>query len=214
METMSMVNRMDNKYNMMVDERIANDSPEIFGNFSRENAKHIIQAFIRSAQQSVTILGGSMPDEFYTDLNSDASNGEKTGVGSSMSKSVFMSLAQAAGTLATTVQDDSTIPIRIIILDDDDEEFDAFVEETNRSLNKQIIKVIHAQYHGRLPLNHYLVVDHKRYRLEKPHDPFHGIYPDILQAEVCCNDPRKAKKIEKSFNAIWKKLCKDGTNNA
>ena len=51
----------DNEYNQHVDKRLEEDSPEVFGNFSYENAKYIIPRFIESASESVTIFAGSIP---------------------------------------------------------------------------------------------------------------------------------------------------------
>lgn len=201
---------MDKTYNQMVDERLATDSPEVFRNFTQENAKHIVPAFIRSARQSITILGGSMPDEFYSDSTCDTSGREISRDGSKTSPNVFVSLFEAAERLAETLRDDGKIPIRIITLNSkDNEKIDAFVERTNHSVGKQVIKIIHARYTGHRGINHYLVVDHKRYRLEEPHQPFGDNPPDILKAEVCCNGPIKAQKLEASFDSIWCKLNKD-----
>ena len=202
---------MEKTYNQLVDERLATESPEIFGNFSRENAKYIVPAFIKSAKQSVTILGGSMPDEFYADPNSDSSNQGMAGGESTVSDKMFVALEAAAKTLAATMKKDGEIPIRIITLDSDNNEaIDAFVKRVNQVLGKQVIKIIHARYTGRHKINHYLIVDHKRYRLEEPHRPFGGRPPEILKAEVCCNGPLKAQMMEESFNRIWNWLLEKG----
>lgn len=199
-------------YNQLVDRRLATESPEVFGNFSIENAKHIVSAFIWNAKQSVTILAGSMREDIYSDSASDSAEFEKPDCESPTSKRAFASLFHAAQTLASTEIPPNKYPIRIIMLRDREREIiDAFVNDTNRELGKDVIKIIYARY--RLPrINHYLVVDHRRYRLEAPHDPFIQNLPPIWKAEVCCNGPRKAKKIEASFDAIWNKLTDEEKN--
>ena len=199
-------------YNQLVDRRLATESSEVFGNFALENSKHIISAFIRSAKQSVTILAGSMREEFYSASESEAAECGKTGCESATSKSAFASLFHAAQTLAATKKTQDEFPIRIIMLEDRDrEKIDAFVKDTNRELGNDVIKIYHARYRLQRT-NHYLVVDHRRYRLEELHESFAENVPPVWKAEVCCNGPRKAKKIEASFNAIWNKLRDDEKN--
>ena len=199
-------------YNRLVDRRLATESPEVFGNFSLENSKHIVSAFIRSAKQSVTILAGSMREEFYSASESDAAECGKTGCESATSKRAFASLFHAAQSLAATKKTQGEFPIRIIMLEDrGTEKIDAFVEDTNRELGNDVIKIFHARYRLQRT-NHYLVVDHRRYRLEGLHESFDENVPPIWKAEVCCNGPRKAKKIEASFDAIWKKLTDEEKN--
>ena len=185
----------NNVYNRRVDQRLAEDSPEVFGNFSYENAKYIIPRFIESANESVTIFAGSIPDEFYTPTKAlDCSP-------------LFGAIGKAASNIAANNPQKAASSIRIITIDGvQNPEFVQFARKTNTEHGRPIIKIIEAKYKGNKKLNHYLVVDHKRYRLEDSHAPFGDKPPEILKAEVCCNDPVKSAIMENSFDQIWSML--------
>ena len=96
---------------------------------------------------------------------------------------------------------------RIITIDGvQNPKFVEFAKKTNEDHRCPIVKIIEAKYKGNKKLKHYLVVDHKRYRLEEYHTPFGNKPPDILKAEVCCNDPVKSSIMENSFDRTWRML--------
>ena len=186
---------LDNEYNQQVDKRLEEDSPEVFGNFSYKNAQYIIPRFIESANESVTIFAGSIPEGFYT--SSKEPNDSP----------LFGAIGKAAANIAEKKPQGADSSIRIITIDGvQNPKFVEFAKKTNEEHKCPIIKIIEAKYKGNQKLNHYLVVDHKRYRLEEYHTPFGNKPPDILKAEVCCNDPEKAEIMERSFNRIWSVL--------
>jgi hypothetical protein len=86
----------------------------------------------------------------------------------------------------------------------------AVANELNSHLPCKVISVIESRYCKDKPLNTYVVVDHKRYRLEESHKPFKGEPPSILKAEVSCNNPTKAVIMESSFNRLWMALRTKG----
>lgn len=185
----------NNTYNRRVDQRLAEDSTEVFGNYSYENAKYIIPRFIESANESVSIFAGSIPDEFYTPTKEP---------GSSL---LFGAIGKAAANIAANNPQRAASSIRIITIDGvQNPEFVQFARKTNDEYGCPIIKIIEAKYKGNKKLNHYLVVDHKRYRLEDTHAPFGNVPPDILKAEVCCNNPVKSAIMENTFNQVWTML--------
>ena len=191
----------NNAYNRRVDQRLAEDSTEVFGNFSYDNAQYIISRFIESANESVTIFAGSIPDEFYKPT-------KETG-----GSQLFGAIGKAAENIATNNPLRAASSIRIITIDGvQNPEFVQFARKTNDEHGRPIIKIIEAKYKGNKQLKHYLVVDHKRYRLEDSHAPFGNKPPDILKAEVCCNDPVKSAIMENSFNQIWSMLCSRKNN--
>lgn len=56
---------VDEEYCRKVDEYIATDSPVVFGNYSQAHAACVIQKFLESAKDSVVILSGDFPGDFY-----------------------------------------------------------------------------------------------------------------------------------------------------
>lgn len=185
----------NNVYNRRVDQRLAEDSTEVFGNFSYENAQYIIPRFIESANESVTIFAGSIPEGFYT--ASQEPNDTP----------LFSAIGKAAANIAEKNPQGAASSIRIITIDGvQNPKFVTFAKKTNEDHKCPIVKIIEAKYKGNKKLKHYLVVDHKRYRLEEYHTPFGNKPPDILKAEVCCNDPVKAAIMENSFNQVWTML--------
>lgn len=52
-------------------------------------------------------------------------------------------------------------------------------------------------------VQHYMVVDGKRYRLESEHD---NPVPDTVHAEVCCNGKAKSALLSGMFNSVWNRL--------
>ncbi len=191
----------NNEYNQQVDKRLAEDSPEVFGNFSYENAKYIIPRFIESANESVTIFAGSIPDEFYTPTKAlDCSP-------------LFGAIEKAAANIVKNNPTRSEPSIRIITIDGvQNPTFVRFAQKTNEDHKQPVVKIFQAKYKGNKKVKHYLVVDHKRYRLEEYHAPFGNKPPEILKAEVCCNDPVKSAIMENSFNQIWSMLCSRKNN--
>ena len=179
----------DLDYNEKVDKRLRDRSPEVFGNFTRENAQYIIPTFIQGAKKSVEILSGSIPDGFYSDTPGEGR------------MSIFEALQKAADGIATN-PDYARPSIRILTLDGVRHDG---VENIAKSINEKhngIIEVIQARYTGNLQMKHFLVVDEERYRLEEYHEPFTEP-PAILKAEVCCNGPEKAGRMVRLFNALW-----------
>jgi hypothetical protein len=79
------------------------------------------------------------------------------------------------------------------------------IKEINQKINKSVIKYMPAIYSGKDPIEHFLLVDGKRYRIEDPHDKIIGKIEDT-KAKVCCNSPDIVKEKLAFFNAVWNKL--------
>lgn len=182
----------------MVDKRLAEDSPEVFGNFSYENAKYIIPRFVSNAEESVSIFAGSIPGDFY---------GKSLGPEGIPFYEAIEKAVQNIVAKRQQMKNVAESSIRIITIDDKkNPDLVQFAEATNKKYGVSVIKIIQAEYQGKEKLKHYLVVDHKRYRLEEAHESFRNGPPEILKAEVCCNNPDKATLMENSFNRIWSVL--------
>ena len=175
---------MDQKYRDMVAERLKNNSSDIFGNFTTEHAGYIIEQFIGSAQESIEILQGSFADCFYTEIT-------------------VKPLLEAAAKRI-----DKEDGIRIITVNGKRfEALEQVVDEVNQKVGKQVIRYIPAQCNNPDKVNHYMIVDDIRYRLEDPHEVVSdGESPKCVKAEVCCNGPQKATQLLADFNEIWDML--------
>lgn len=171
-------------YKEMVNTYLKNNSTEVFGNFSSEHAGFIITSFLENAENSIDIFSGNFADTFY------ASNG------------IDALLLQTARRLQKNQGH-----IRIITTSGG----------RNDTLNRleheiddpQVFSYIPARVEGNAEtLNHFMVVDNMRYRLEAPHQPFNETnLPDCIHAEVCCNGKTKAAELTQFFEMAWKSLC-------
>lgn len=175
-----------NDYTQQVEDRLMTDSTEVFGNFSSENANYIILKLIESAHESVSVFIDRIPG--------DASR-------------FYEAIRTAAANIVRHNPQGAVESIRIITVDGKKHpELIQTAEETNTRLRCKVVGVIETRYNKDKPLNTYVVVDLKRYRLEDSHKPFKGEPPDILKSEVSCNNSTKAVIMESSFNRLWNVL--------
>lgn len=202
----------DPEYNRQVDERIRTNSPEVFGNYSRRNARYIFSAFLKNATQSVTLLTGGMPAWFYS--SKDERQGEQ----------VFDELKNAAKRLYDSRRDDAAGAIRILAIHHANQdgsnppkrnaELDGLADEITRNVTAgvPVVQVRQAKYAADPnDIRHKLVVDHFRFRLEAPHQEFDPERPeDAVIAEVCCNDPEKSRSLEATFDRMWDLVAPKG----
>ena len=166
-------------YNAMVDKYLSDDSSIVFNNFSPEHASHIITRFLESAQNSVEVLSGNFADDFYDNL------------------ALTFLLQQTSMRLKN-----NDGKIRVITTSG----------KRNKTLtglaNNGIIEYIPALYKHESDgsdINHFLVVDAKRYRLEAVHEKSEKT-PECVHAEVCCNGRKKASGLVNYFNLVWTAL--------
>ena len=169
-----------NAYDEMVKDLIKNDSGLVFGNISAEHAKFIIKAFIDSAKQSIEILSGSFCNQFYTEID------------------FYNDIKKAAEKIGSPGK------IRIITMNDTDhkairEKFTAI----NKAVGCDVISYIPCKYTGEAPIEHFMVVDNKRYREEEVHKEFGNNMAESVKASVCCNGVEKAREIISRFNLVW-----------
>jgi len=202
----------DPEYNRQVDERIRTNSPEVFGNYSRRNARYIFSAFLKSATQSVSLLTGGMPTWFYS--SKDEPQGEQ----------VFDELKNAAKRLYEGRRADAAGAIRILAIHhanpdgsnppQRNADLDRLAEEIARDITAgvPVFQVRQAKYAANpADIRHRLVVDHFRFRLEAPHQEFDPKRPeDAVIAEVCCNNPEKSRSLEATFDRMWDLVAPKG----
>ena len=181
----------------MVLENLRTDSPEVFGNLTPENARFIVPTFIEAAKESVVIFSGSMPPWFYNESDTIAG------------APILNIIRNTAKRLYEQYAGNAAGAIRIITVNGiSDPNLDMFVDEVRKENGGvEVVKIIQATYRGNpRDLQHYIVIDHRRYRLEAPHNQCRDSKPDAVMAEVCCNGPVKAKRLEAVFDTIWASL--------
>lgn len=182
---------MDQKYRDMVDKRLAENSSEIFGNFSREHAGYIIAQFISRAQKSIEIFSGNFADSFYDDI------------------AAGLLLEQAA----ERIQKNGG-KIRIITINGvRSDTLTRLSERINQRLPAPVVEYRPARCDNPENVNHFMVVDSIRYRQEEPHPvPTGAEAPEYVKAEVCCNGPQKAARLLQDFNSAWNMLTPGSAN--
>lgn len=180
--------KTENAYLEVFENRLNSDSTEVFGNFSLENSRYIVPRLIASAKESVVMLINRIDD--YPILQ------------------FFDSVHAAADNIVANLPNNAKSAIRIITTGGRAQgELQMLAEEVNYKHKLGVVSYIETQYNGRKPLQQYVVVDHKRYRLEEARKTSKmNPESDVLKSEVCCNGPVKAGLIECSFNRLWNKL--------
>lgn len=159
-------------------ELLYSDSPAIFANYSKAHARCIVNTFLGAAKNSVIILSGDFGSDFYCDETT------KTAI-------------------KTAVR--NGVSVRIVSLNTEQKSMDqlsALKNEANSTEKKGFDFRLGVVRPG-AKVQHYMVVDSKRYRLEEAHDM---PAPDTVHAEVCCNGPAKSALLGRAFDAVWTRL--------
>lgn len=167
-------------YKEMVETYLKTNSTEIFGNFSKDHAAFIVTSFLESAENSVDIFSGSFADAFYSVQGMD------------------VLLLQTAKRLQKNKG-----RVRIITISGGK---NLLLNRLEKEVNDlSCFAYIPAKFTGTTELNHFMIVDNMRYRLEAPHQPFRED-SDCIHAEVCCNGKAKAAELTHFFDRVWKRL--------
>ena len=186
------MNNLNAEYTDMVAKFIKEDSNIEFGNLTTAHAANICRQFITAAQHDIEIFSGSMKEIFYS------TNG------------IFDVLEQTAARIKKTGA------IRIITINantEDAQSLKAKFDQINKNNSCDIIEYRPAKFDGNeLDLSHFMLVDGKRYRIEKPHERFESM-PDEVKASVCCNNPKVVQEKQVFFNYIWD-LLKEKINDS
>ncbi len=178
---------MDQKYKDMVDERLRTNSSEIFGNFSPEHAGYIIAQFIAKAEKSIEILSGNFSDAFYDGI----------------------SVADLLKVAAERLKKNGG-KIRIITVNGGRCQKLLELKEEIDKKSSGVLQYIPAKCTNPEAVNHFMVVDDMRYRLEEPHwGSAPDSIPQYVKAEVCCNGVQKAAQLLASFYRAWDQLGGD-----
>lgn len=159
-------------------ELLYSDSPAIFANYSKAHARCIVNTFLGAAKDSVVILSGDFGSDFYCDETTKAA-------------------------IKAAVR--NGVSVRIVSLNTEKESINqlATLKTESDSIKKDGLEFRLGVVRQDAKVQHYMVVDSKRYRLEESH-PMPA--PDSVHAEVCCNGPAKSAFLGQAFEAVWSRL--------
>lgn len=166
------------KYQQDLNNCLYSESTAIFSNYCQEHAKCIIRSFFDAARESIEFLSGDFGAEVFC----------KGPIHNSIVEAVRRG-----------------VRVRVISLNTD-EKSRACVEVLSHeaaeaaSGGKGSFNCVFSRVREGARVQHYMVVDRKRYRLESCH-PDHQV--DNVHAEVCCNGPAKAATLCGMFDDIW-----------
>lgn len=170
------------EYQRKLYELLYTDSEAIFANYSQEHAKCIIRAFLDSAENTIVFLSGDFGAGIY-----------KGG--------------EIRDSLASAVR--RGVDVRVISLGQDDNSR-ACLAKLDTELRPESEPPVKGRFRYKLgiarngaQIQHYMVVDGKRYRLESCHEM---PVPDSVHAEVCCNGKAKAAMLTNMFNTVWNRI--------
>ena len=171
------------EYQRRLYELLYSDSEAIFANYSQEHAQCIIRAFIDAAEHTIVFLSGDFGGGVYRE-------------GGDIRCALEAAVRRG-------------VDVRVISLGQNDGS-----KESLAALNTRLCKEADASVKGSFSykmgvvregaqVQHYVVVDGKRYRLEAAHAT---PVPDSVHAEVCCNGRAKAALLTNSFNTVWNRI--------
>lgn len=176
--------KLNESYIEMVDDCAQEDSSLKFKNSSLSHACYITYKMLERAKENVYILSGTLC-ELYFDTVKD-----------------FLRLFAV-----------NLSSIKIITLQEKDskkiKKLREFFEEINSMSGKKIIEYIPLENKSDpKDFKHFYVVDGKAWRKEKAHDTNHNLQE--IHADVCFNDSKEGKELEKAFNSIWNTFATEG----
>ena len=170
------------EYQRKLYELLYTDSESIFANYSQEHAKCIIKAFIDAAENTIVFLSGDFGSGIYK--------------GGEIRDSLEAAVRRG-------------VDVRVISLGQDDASHECLTE-LDIALSSKPESPVRGRFRYKLgvvrtgaQVQHYMVVDSKRYRLEA----YHAMpVPDSVHAEVCCNGKAKAAMLTNMFNTVWNRI--------
>ncbi len=170
------------EYQKKLNALLYSDSDAIFANYSQNHARCIIRTFLDSAESTAIFLSGDFGAGVYAEQP--------------IRDAIIAAVRRG-------------VDMRVVSLGQD-ESSGHCLEELAQMLDKQRNPQVCGQFRYRLgvvranaQVQHYMVVDGKRYRLEAAHA---NPVPESVHAEVCCNGKAKAAVLSGMFNAVWGRL--------
>ena len=172
------------KYQGRLDRLLFSESPDIFGNYSQPHAKCIFRTFFSVASESIDCLSGDFGTGIF----------QEPGISDALRCAVIRGAhvrVISLGTSAESMENLRTLRDNLNAV--------AAISGKGGSFDYRlgVVRDPHAE------VQHYMVVDKKRYRLEAPHPA--PVREDV-HAEVCCNGPVKGAYLTRDFDSIWGRL--------
>lgn len=171
------------KYQKRLDVLLYSDSPDIFANYSQCHARRIIRTFFSAAEKSIVCLSGDFGAGVYseTEIENELREAVRRGV-----RVTVISLGTG---------DASRGHLRAL-----KQELDEIGKNGRNGSFEYKLGVVRDP---NAEVQHYMIVDGKRYRLETPHPV---PVTDDVHAEVCCNGKVKAAVLARDFSDVWNRL--------
>lgn len=171
------------EYQKKLNYLLYSDSEAVFANYSQNHARCIFRTFIDAALDSIIFLSGDF------------------GQGVFQEESIKNALVAAVK---------RGVKIRVISLSGNEVSLKnlKLLEGSVNSIPNEKNCGGYFRYRigtvrGGARVQHFMVVDGKRYRLEEYHE---APVPDNIHAEVCCNNKMSANAMSAMFNIVWGRL--------
>lgn len=172
------------RYQERLDALLYSDSSDIFANYSQDHARRIIRSFFAASKDTIVCLSGDFGLGVYNedDIAAELREAVRRGVRVSV---ISLGTSEASRTNLRTLKDN----------------LDRLAAESKRG--GSFVYKLGVVSNPNATVQHYLISDSKRYRLEAPHrTPVN----EGVHAEVCCNGPAKAAVLARDFSAVWERL--------
>ena len=174
------IREVDAEYKKVVEEAAKNDSNFDIPNSTIGHAVFLSNTLISKAQDNIKILTGELSSPYYD---------------------------RVKDTLATTAErfkkENKGEQIHIIIWERDARRNEGFEELITKY--RDVIKMKNAGQPFSDKINHFLVSDFKRYRLENPHTKA-ALESGQITATANFGNPAGAKNLNDMFDRLWDKL--------
>ena len=172
------------RYQERLDALLYSDSSDIFANYSQNHARRIIRSFFAASKDTIVCLSGDFGLGVYNEED----------IAAELREAVRRGVRVSVISLGTS--EDSRVNLRAL-----KDNLDHIAAESKRG--GSFIYKLGVVRNPNAVVQHYLIIDSKRYRLEAPHrTPVH----ESIHAEVCCNGPAKAAVLARDFSAVWERL--------
>lgn len=168
---------IDKEYKQIVEEAIKKEQNFDIPNTTLNHAVFLSQKLLSCAERDVKILTGELSSNYYSRVRDEL---EKT------ADRFHVSKMQGA--------------IKVIIWEEGSEQNTDF--KTLQSKYKDVIEVKNARQTFSTGINHFLVSDSKRYRIEDSHTR-DDVINENVKGRANFNNPDEAKLYNNAFDNIW-----------
>lgn len=172
------------RYQERLDRLLFSESPDIFANYSQPHAKCIFRTFFSVAKESIDCLSGDFDSGIFCEPE----------IADELRCAVIRGARVRIISLGTSSESRNHL---VELKKELDEKAKASGKDGSFDYKLGVVLDANAK------VQHYMIVDKKRYRLEAPHPA--PVCEDV-HAEVCCNGPAKGAYLTRDFDSIWERL--------